>query len=436
MPITTRKRDTFRHQLRSTIYVFLLLALVIFSVEAMSAETASILPKKISRFRVVGIQTETINQQLNSNGRIEPITSGLNRSLTANDLAKQDPRMKQLVEGVKQVDKVFDRAYADSLVTSNLYSNFDLQATQVMPCYEYGVSDNLNLGIRIPIVHRKARANFRASTVNNANAVKNNYRNVSPELEAGLAQLASQNFDTAFYTQSIFTSKGYDAPHDFETTDLGDIEVGGKYLLRKTAYHVSSVQTGLRLPTGKRKSRTNIFDSGTGNGTWATGVYAFNDFYPKSKWIIGTAVKGIYNLPDKYSAAVPRDANDALPSNKPEDGQVQDVNRTSGMEYNAELSSTVHLFHDYLSPWVAYQWFQHGIDKYSGPGNLYYSGLENGTDFTRHAYEIGASYSTVSAFVAKKAKIPYSLEGLYNRTFAGHNATYVSYFRVDLISYF
>lgn len=433
-----RKGDSFRHQLRSTIYVFLFLALIIFSVEAISAETASILPKKVSRFRVVGVQTGAVTERLNSNGRIEPITSSLNRSLTAADLAKQNPKLQQLVDGVKKVDKVFDRNYADSLVTSNLYSNFDLQATQVMPCYEYGISDKWNLGIRIPIVRRVAHASFSASTVNNANAVKNNYRGVDKtgQLDAGLAQLAAMNLDTNYYTQSIFTSKGYDAPHNFESTDLGDIEVGGKYLIRKSTYHVSSIQTGLRLPTGKRKSRTNIFDSGTGNGTWATGAYLFNDFYPKANWIVGTAFKGIYNLPDKYVTAVPRDENDSLPSNLPQDGQVQQVSRVSGMEYNAELSSTLRLFNSSVAPWIAYQWFQHGVDKYSGTGNLYYAGLEKGTDFTRHAFEIGAGYSTVSAYVAKKAKIPYSIEALYNRTFAGRNASYVSYGRVDLISYF
>ena len=433
------KTDTYRHQLRSTLYVFLILALVIFSIEAMAAETASILPKKISRFRIVGIQTSPISDKLNSGGKLEPMSSGLNRSVTAKDMAAGNPQLQQLLAGVQKAEKLYPNSnYSSNLVTANMYSNFELKATQVMPCYEYGVSENLNLGIRIPIVNRSAQASFRASATNNASVAAKNLKNTpqAQPLIDGLNQLATVPFDTGYFTNELFLKKGYEAPRDFNKTAVGDIEIGTKYRFRKTDRMTSSLQTGLRIPTGKRPSRTNIFDTGTGNGTWAAGAYLFNDFYPTSRWTLGTAFKTIYNLPDRFQTAVPRDASDALPSNLPQDGQVKTVSRTSGMEYNGEISSTVKLFKNAVTPWIAYQWFQHGVDKYSGPGNLYYSGLEDGTDFTRHALEFGAGYSTVPAFAAKKAKIPYTIEALYNRTFAGRNTSYVSYVRVDLISYF
>lgn len=429
------KLDTYHHQLRSTLYVFLILALFLITVEAMSAETASILPKGISRFRVVGIQTGTVTEKLNSNGRIEPIANGLNKSLTAADLAKNNSDLQKLMDGVTTAH-LGNQEAANNLVNANLYGDFQLQATQVIPCYEYGLTENFNLGIRIPVIRRKVQASFRAESVNNAAAIGRDVNGMSAELDAGLAQLASMQFGTAFFTNQVFTSKGYEAPHDFDDTALGDIEVGGKYRLYRSELWTSSIQSGLRLPTGKRASRTNIFDTGTGNGTLATGVYLFNDVYPISNWTVGTTFKGIYNLPDQYIVAVPKNADDALPSNLPQDGQVQTVSRTSGMEYNAELSSTFRLFKNSVTPWVAYQWVQHGLDKYSGPGDLYYQGLEDGTDYTRHALEFGAGYTTVPAFAAKKASIPYTIEALYNRTFAGRNTTMISYVRLDLIAYF
>lgn len=444
MPKSQLKTDTYRHQLRSTLYVFLILALVIFSLEAMAAETASILPKGVSRFRIVGIQTSSVSDKLNSNGKLEPIAGGLNRSVTEKDMANQKgadaAQLKQLIAGVQQVEGAYGNVtnYSSGLVSANMYTDFRLRATQVMPAYEYGISENWNVGIRIPIVNRSVQASFRASAVNNAAAAAADFKNTpgAEPLVAGLNQLAAQKFDTAFFTNQLFLSKGYEAPRDFNNTAVGDIEVGTKYRFHKSEKMTSSLQTGLRVPTGKRPSRTNIFDAGTGNGSWATGAYLFNDFYPTSRWTLGTAFKTIYNLPDRFQAAVPRDANDALPSNLPQDGQVQTVDRSTGMEYNGEISSTVKLFKNAVTPWVAYQWFQHGIDRYSGPGNLYYSGLEEGTDYTRHALELGVAYSTVPAFAAKKAKIPYSIEALYNRTFAGRNASYVSYVRLDLVSYF
>lgn len=437
VPKSQLKTDTYRHQLRSTLYVFLILALVIFSLEAIAAETASILPKKISRLRIIGIQTSPVSDRLNSNGKLESLTAGLNRSVTAGDMAASNPLLKQLLDGVDKADRLYlNKGYSSNLVTANLYSNFELRASQVMPAFEYGLTENFNLGIRVPIVHRSVRAGFRASSTNNAAAVKAELRGTSTDLDAGLQTLSNQDFNSAFFTNQLFLSKGYEAPRDFENTAIGDIEVGGKYRFHKTDRMTSSVQTGLRIPTGKRPSRTNIFDSGTGNGTWATGAYLFNDFYPTSRWTLGTAFKTIYNLPDRFQKAVPRDANDSLPSNLPQDGQVQTVSRTSGLEYNGEISSTVKLFNNAITPWVAYQWFQHGVDKYRGPGNLYYNGLEKGTDYTRHALELGAGYSTVPAFAQKKAKIPYTIEALYNRTFAGRNTSYVSYVRLDLISYF
>ncbi len=405
----------------------------------MAAETASILPKKVSRFRIVGIQTSAVSDKLNSSGRLEPIAGGLNRTVTAKDMAAGNPQIQQLLAGVQQAEQLYPNSnYSSNLVTANMYTDFQLKATQVMPSFEYGVSEKWNVGIRIPIVSRSVQASFRASATNNASVAAKNLKNTpqAKPLIDGLNQLAAVPFDTGYFTNELFLKKGYEAPRDFNNTALGDIEVGAKYRIAKSDRMTSSLQTGLRIPTGKRPSRTNIFDAGTGNGTWATGAYLFNDFYPTSRWTLGTAFKTIYNLPDRFQAAVPKDANDALPSNLPQDGQVQNVGRTSGIEYNGEISSTVKLFNNSVTPWVAYQWFQHGIDKYSGPGNLYYSGLEDGTDYTRHAVEFGAGYSTVPAFAAKKAKIPYTIEALYNRTFAGRNASYVSYVRLDLISYF
>lgn len=381
---------------------------------------------------MVGAQTGGIKDRFDDSGQSQSIAAGLNRSLVLSDYAAMDPRLKKLDGALRSVDP----ALADQLLATNLATDFELRVRTVMPAYEYGVRDWLNVGVRVPVVTREGRARFLAQTVNNAAAARARIGGLSPELGEGLRDLGAQRFDTAYFQGKLFAEKGYDAPSDFSKTELGDVEFGGKFRLVKQDSWISSLQIGARAPTGSRPSRTNIFDRGSGNGAWAAGVQLFNDVYPKSWLTLGSNVRGGYYFPDRFETAVPKDPSDLLPSSRDQDGQWRTVSRRQGFEFLGEISATARFDRRRWQAWGAYQVLNKGADSFSGDGKLYYDGLSQGTAVDTRSLEAGIGYSSIPDFLERRTKVPFEINALYNWMIAGRNSPVISYGRVDLIGYF
>jgi hypothetical protein len=380
----------------------------------------------------VGAQTGSIRDRFDGSGQAQPIAGGLNRTLTIRDFAAQDRRLAQLDGAVRAIDP----ATADNLLAANFYTDFDLQVSTVLSAYEYGIRDWLNVGIRVPVMTFEGHARFSAQTVNNANAARARLGSLSREASDGLRALAAQSLDTAYFQKKVFAEKGYEAPHDFNITELGDAELGAKLRFYNGSYWVSSLTLGTRAPTGSRASRTNIFDAGSGNGAWAAAAQAFNDFYPLSWLTLGSNLRAGYTFPDRFGVAVPKDASDALPSARDQDGQWQEVLRRQGFEFLGEVSATARLDRGRWQGWGAFQFYDKGQDSYFGDGPLYYQGLSDATGISYRSLELGAGYSSVPDFLARKAKVPFEANVLYNWVVAGRNWPVMSYARVDLIGYF
>ncbi len=398
-----------------------------------AAETAKVLPKNIFRARLVGIQTEEFKQKFNENGQLEDFSRSMNRSLTTRDFVSKNPKLGALVQAMNNVRS----GSGDSLMNANLYSEFSLQVNTLLPALEYGLTDTVSLGIRIPIVKRKVHANFRAENINNATALQQQCAGICPaEVSEGLRQVGALNMNTAYFENAIFTEKGYETPHDFEKTEAGDLEFGVKYNFYKKERFYATVQIGARAPTGSSPSMTNVYDKGSGNGSWAAGLQTFQEYEATSYLNLGASQKVTHNFADKHARAVPRDSEDSLPSLRPEDDQVEDVKREQALLFETELSSTVFLMEKSISLSGAYQYLSKGADRYSGNKNLYYEGLAKNTAQERSAAELGMGYSTIPAFRKKKFSVPLEVQALYNMALSGVNVPDYSYVRMDMIVYF
>jgi len=410
------------------------LGICVVAPEARAAEDALVLPKGIFRARIVGVQTGEISERYNSNGTLEPFTYSLNRSVTVEDFLAKEPKLGNLVNALNALQPNL----GNTLMNSNLYTESALNQRIVMPALEYGITSKVTFGIRLPIVTRDSRNSFRAESVNNAGAIANKMGALSPDLSAGLLSVDGMSLDTQFFANSLFTSKGYEAPHNFVKTEIGDLESGFKYRFyenRDKSYALAT-QWGVRLPTGSAPSLTHVFDKGSGAGSYATALSLFQDVTVAKGLVLGSMAKGWYFLADTRERAVPRDADDALPSLLDEDGQVQATTRQPGMQIDAELALTYSFYRDIYSIYAAYQYSAHGEDRFDGPGDLYYDGLSRDTEWTRSAIEAGASISTIAWYRAKKFPVPGKINLIYSNTLAGTNTPLTSFFRTDLIVYF
>lgn len=414
-------------------YKLLLVSLVFYASASQAAESASVLPKGYFRARLVSVYTNGISNTFNNDGNVQGLSNSLNRSLSVNDLAAMNPDLKTLSTALNELKP----GLGDELLSSQLYSNVNMQIEQYMPALEYGYSKRLTLGIRVPVVRRNVDATFEAISINNASVISQKVGSgISADVKAGLDQLSATQFDTAFYSSALFESKGYKAPGSFDKTELGDIEIGGKYKVIEEPQRSVSTQIGVRLPTGSTPAIDDLFDKGTGSGAWGVGALYFHNYRPTKSLDFGAMAKVIYNLPDTRQRAVPLNEFDSIPSVLPEDGQVHDVTRYQPLEFSSEVSTTYKLNEGEYEFWGAYQFKASGKDTFTGSGNLYYAGLSEGTDYMAHGAEVGAVYSTINAFRKKEFAIPMKLQALVNTTFAGKNTPLASFVRFDTIFFF
>lgn len=395
------------------------------------------LPKGVRRFRVVGVVTGDVKDTFNENGDLQGLSHSLNRSVSLSDLRNNaDSEKRAQIDQLVTTLNGLQAGLGNQLLASggNLFSEVSMRQQIYMPAFEYGLSDNISLGVRIPIVKRSARVSFSATQSDLARQIKGQVGNLNPALTSGLESLAG--FDTGFYEAKLFTDKGYEAPRDFDKTQLGDLELGGKLNFHKDEYRASTIQLGFCAPTGAKTNMRNPFDKGNSRETWGMAGQFFQEFYPIKPLTLGAAAKLSVFLPDAKERAVPKDANDSLPSLRPQDGQVQQVRRQRGSQVDAEVSSELKLFGDAVAVWGAYQYAQKAADKFSGSGNLYYDGLGKNSEWNATTGEAGVGYSTIPAFRKKQFKVPLEVTLLYSKTLGGKNTPLSSYARMDLMVYF
>lgn len=404
---------------------------------ALARETAKVLPKGVRRFRVVGVMTGDVKDTFNENGDLQGLSHSLNRSVSLSDMrANADSAKRAQIDQLVGTLNGLQAGLGDQLLGSggNLFSDITMRQQIYMPAFEYGVTDKLSIGVRIPLVKRSARVSFNASQSSLAAQIKAQVGNLNPALSAGLESLAG--FNTAFYEEQLFTAKGYEAPRDFNKTQLGDLELGGKLNFHSNEYRASTIQLGFCAPTGAKSNLRNPFDKGNSKETWGMAGQFFQEFYPVKPLTLGAAAKLSVFLPDTRERAVPKNESDGLPSLKPEAGQVQQVRRQRGSQVDAEVSSELKLFGDAVAVWGAYQYAQKAADTYSGTGNLYYEGLGKNSEWNATTGEAGVGYSTIPAFRKKKFKVPLEVTLLYSKTLSGKNTPLSSYARMDLMVYF
>jgi hypothetical protein len=404
---------------------------------ALARETARVLPAGIFRARVVGVVTSEVSDTFNEQGKLQSLSHGLNRTVTLSDLAANADaatrvRLHTLISSLNALES----GLGNQLAASELSSSLSVQQQISLLALERGVTDRLSLGIRVPVVRRSARNRFHVDTVNNAAAVSSLLGSLSPEITGGLFSVSNQSLDTGFFENALFTAKGYDPPRDFERTQLGDVEFGGKYNFFRSERFYSSVLLGMGAPTGAKADLRNPFDKGNSREAWCYAVQLLQEAYPAKGLTLGAAGKIGHSLKDTRTRAVPRDANDSLPSLLPEHGQVQSVSRQRGYQLDTEVSALYRFDGNKFGLWSAYQFSQKGKDSFSGPGNLHYAGLERNSDWQVQAGEVGAEFSTIPAYRKGTFGLPLEVSLLYNRVLQGRNTPMASYTRMDLMVYF
>ena len=401
-------------------------------------EVATVLPKGISRARIVTLLTDEVRGGFDSDGRPVGLTDSLNRTMGMNDLVAAQPELGDLMNALNGVQP----GLGNELLSTNLYSDFKVNARVMVPAYEYGITSRLTVGIRVPIVTKKISHDFSSDPINNAVATTKalgDLVNSNAAVKEGLEKVEAVSLDSASMIRSAFTAKGYEGPRDFESTRVGDIEMGAKYQHLKNENWKGAFTLGMRLGTGATESLTNPFDSGTGTGAYALGLVADHSYQINHRLEVGAMAKGSYSFKDTRQRAVPVNEADSLPSLLAADGQVQDVTRQIGFKFNSQLWAAYSFFGDQLEAWGAWDVQSKAQDSFQGAnpgGKLRYDLLGQDTESSIQSASFGLEYSTIPLFRKKKFPVPLQVGAFYSFPVTGKNETIGPYTRMDLKLYF
>lgn len=417
-----------------------LLCLCFSNLEAMALETARVLPKGVRRFWFVGIESSTVGQRFDSNGNIAQLSTS-NRTLTMKDFIKSEPKLKTLIHNLNQIQA----GLGDSIqANTNLFHDLGVQRRIYIPTLNWGLSERITIGLRTEVVRTSIANQFTAQSSSNAAQVKaalGKQEAMAKGVWDGLTSLETQNLNSAFLTQRVFTSKGYISPEDQEITEFGDMELGVKYSLYAENDTFAAILGRVAIPTGTTGDLTNPFYAGSGYGAWGAGIEAYYETSFFDQWLtVGAAAKHRHYFNDTRSRAVPLADDDSLPSLLPESGQVQDVTRSNGEQLKTELSLQLNLPGKRFKFWGAHQMWLKGEDSFEGPTvagrDLDYAAMGKDTDYELQMWEFGTRFSTIQMFYEKRIKVPFEIDLSYNTAFKGRNVRKAEYGRVDFKLYF
>lgn len=411
----------------------LVLSPVLLGTPAHAITSTDSLPQGVRALAIVyGSTLGGVDSSLNREGNLESLVRPLNRSITLEDLAKQDPRLKQL----QNVLNSFGPSLGDTLLFANLYSDAQVNESHTVAALFWGLTNKISVGLIVPKIKRTTQIDFRAD-VSNGSAPLRTLLGNTPQLAPGLQQLQDTAIDTATFEKAIFTSKGYSAPRSFEVEGLGDIEAEFRALYFESKKLDLAMRFTLRLPTASHEADLrNLFDRPFGDQSYGLRLGSLHSLkLIPDVLTFQSALFGMIHVPSRVTIAAPLDpSQDIADLNDP--NQIEEVSRTLGAQVDLDTGLELTLLQGILTVTGSYQYMGKMQDSMMGSRGLDYQRLVKNTEGTAHSVEAGIQFSSVPLFTAKKAPIPGKIALLYHQTLAGQNVAYANSGRVDAVLFF
>jgi hypothetical protein len=413
-------------------FSIVLSALSVASLPAFSQETATVLPKGIWRIRGVGIVVNPITHAYNNNGERQEILHSLNsQKVPVSVLAQTSTELNTLYKALND----FQPGLGDSLFQTQFDAHTEIDAQQYVFAAEYGVTSKLSLGLIVP-TSRMAFRNTRFGSSNQENIAEVLRRTEGmPDVQAGVRSFAEKAPTTATFENALFTSKGYETPHDFSFQSLGDVEIGAKYKFYEQDRLVMGLKSGFRLPTTTHmKDYRNPLDRTAGDDQLDFATAYLTQFMPNPNLIFGASAQFTMQFADTRNMFVLKPGETGLPALDPDHNDK--VRRNLGELLETEVSASYLFMDQQFRTYSLWSFSTKATDSYSGTKDLDYGSLSKDSRTLAHRAELGLAYSTIPLFRRKKFAVPLETKLAYNTSLYGVNTPDNDYFRLDMIVYF
>jgi hypothetical protein len=411
----------------------LICAALLISQQALAITTADVLPKGVRATGVVHVRSDEIKSTTNTSGQLEPIAKPLNLSLGMQEFAAAEPKLRKLQDVLNALGT---DQMGDKLLLANLYTEVKIQETRTVFPFFWGLTDKLMVGLTIPYIVRKVSASYRSDMSNLSSQISSAVGAI-PQVGEGLIQLKKLQLNSAKLDSMIFTSNGYEMPHDFEAKGMGDIEFESRYRYYKSNPLDLAARLSIRTPTASYKpSLNNLADSELGEGSWSTKVGSVHSLHLLPKILdFHTAVSGTWRAPSKKKVALPKNPDQQL-ANLNDPNQIEVVNKQLGPEFYSEAGVSLGLWPGVINFSPAYFLTMKGEDHYSGNKGLDYGRLSKNTDTYSHGIELELEFSAVNLYLQGKSPIPGKIALVFNRPLYAENSIIAPYGRLDAFLFF
>lgn len=391
------------------------------------------LPAGVRAAAFVMVNSDPIGSIFNNNGNLESLVQPLNRSLTFDDFIKKEPKLLELQSVLHDLGET---KAANDLLFANLYGSLQIRETRRVAALFWGLTNQISVGVMIPLIKRTYDIDFHADVSNFANQLKARLGNI-PKITEGLTQLENTPLNTETFEKAIFTDNGYLPPRSFSAEGLGDIETE----LRARYYESPTLDFGLRLtlrsPTANHQPEIrNLFDRELGEGCFSVKLGSLHTVKIVSEVLnFQSALFGTWRAPSKTTIPIPADSSQLL-ANVNDPNQIETIHRHLGSELGVDTGLELMLWKGTLTLSGSYQYNTKASDTFSGERGLDYARLSEGTQSLSQSLEWGAELSGVPLFLKKRFPLPGKLIFTFHQPLAGKNTPDASYGRLDAILLF
>lgn len=388
-------------------------------------DDAQVLPKGVISVGLDGRYYFPFDKRFDKEGKKEDVAVDYNANLGSN-----------VFPALILVENFFGMPPGSASIGRSVLS-FELQGQDFITLLQYGLTDRLTVGARIPYYWRKNKVNARLDTTY-ATIGKNPFINsLAPLSVPGTVTLTTND------AQSLI-GRGLDINGDgtidirgmgfkpFKTWSgkgLSDIELGGKYQYLKTNNWRLAFTGGIRLPIGEVDDPDDLADMGLGNGAYALLFYLNNDYIGIKNLVLNATFRYDLILPHREILRVPENVNQPITPNK------ENVERNLGDAIELEASGTYEVLKGFTSS-LLYRYYYKLKDSVSGNRGFNYESCESETRTTQHVGIASLCYSTFPLYKAQKFPIPMTASVSYRNRFAGANLLKTQYISLSLAVYF
>lgn len=410
--------------MKGIICMVYLMVVLVFSASFITqsyADSAEVLPKGVFRGNITGNFYFSIDKRFDPDGKKEDVAHDFNATLGSSVFP--DLALIEQFFGMPPGSANIGRSVVD----------FKYDFKDLIFDFQYGLTDRLSIGIKIPYYWNKTKVNKAFLDTSGATVGKNAaFNTIAPLVFPGTIPLTTQdaqnligrgldiNNDGIIDIQGF----GYKPIKNWSKSDISDIEVGFRYQYLKTERWRLAFTGGVRFPTGSVDDPDNLIDTSFGSGAWAILFRVNNDFFVMKNLILNATFRYDLVLPDKETRRIPSNVNQPITFNK------EKVSRNLGDILELEASGSYE-FMKGLTLSLLYRFAFKLKDHVSGDLGFFYESLEEESNWQYHILETGLSYSTIPLFMAKKFPLPLIFSVTYKNVFAGKN----NYLKQQLFSF-